>query len=366
MKEINIAKILVNKRKEKGLTQDELANYIGVSKASVSKWETGQSYPDITFLPQLAAYFNISIDELMNYAPQMTKENIMVLYQELSADFSKKPFTEVMVEVRQIIKKYYSCFPLLLQMTVLMMNHFMLAEESDTQTAILEEAIVICGRIKAESADFYLNRQANSIEAVINLMLNRPSEVIDLLDDSLHPIPQDEMALANAYHMRGDVVDAKKTLQITSYQYALCLVGAAVQLLPLYMDEKERFEEILRRNLAVAEIFNLETLHPNAFLQLSSTAAYCLTMSGDYDRALDFLKKGVDAFKNFDFPVMLHGDDYFDLLDDWFKNFDLGTNALRDEKTIKESILQMFENSAFAPLFDMPEYKRIVESAKNL
>lgn len=53
-------------RKEKGITQDELANYIGVSKASVSKWETGQSYPDIAFLPQLAAYFNISVDELID------------------------------------------------------------------------------------------------------------------------------------------------------------------------------------------------------------------------------------------------------------------------------------------------------------
>ncbi|WP_419762087.1 helix-turn-helix domain-containing protein, partial [Bacillus mobilis] len=39
--------------------------YNGITKASVSKWETGQSYPDITFLPLLASYFNISIDELI-------------------------------------------------------------------------------------------------------------------------------------------------------------------------------------------------------------------------------------------------------------------------------------------------------------
>ena len=62
MKELNLSNILVKKRKEKGITQDQLAAYIGVSKASVSKWETGQSYPDITFLPQLAAYFNMSVD----------------------------------------------------------------------------------------------------------------------------------------------------------------------------------------------------------------------------------------------------------------------------------------------------------------
>jgi len=91
MKGINIAKTLAAKRKEKGITQDELAAYVGVSKASVSKWETGQSYPDITFLPQLAAYFNISVDRLIDYAPQMAKEDIKKLYHRLASDFAANP-----------------------------------------------------------------------------------------------------------------------------------------------------------------------------------------------------------------------------------------------------------------------------------
>ena len=123
MKEINIGRVLTKKRKEKGITQDELANYIGVSKASVSKWETEQSYPDVTFLPQLAAYFNISIDELMDYQPQMTKEDIRALYKNLSGKFASEPLETVLTECRTIIKKYYSCFPLLLQMGILMINH---------------------------------------------------------------------------------------------------------------------------------------------------------------------------------------------------------------------------------------------------
>ncbi|HAG42872.1 MAG TPA: hypothetical protein DCL31_05175 [Clostridium sp.] len=51
MKEINIARTLIDKRKEKGITQEELAKYIGISKASISKWEIGQRYLDIIFLP---------------------------------------------------------------------------------------------------------------------------------------------------------------------------------------------------------------------------------------------------------------------------------------------------------------------------
>lgn len=43
MKEINIARAIIQKRREKGMTQEDLASYIGVSKASVSKWETGGS-----------------------------------------------------------------------------------------------------------------------------------------------------------------------------------------------------------------------------------------------------------------------------------------------------------------------------------
>lgn len=76
MRGLNIGKCIVHKRKEKGITQEQLANYIGVSKASVSKWESGSSYPDIVLLPELATYFNISVDELLGYSPQLTKEDI--------------------------------------------------------------------------------------------------------------------------------------------------------------------------------------------------------------------------------------------------------------------------------------------------
>ncbi|MDZ5723725.1 helix-turn-helix transcriptional regulator [Acetobacterium sp. K1/6] len=104
MKELNIGKIIVARRREKGLTQEDLAAYIRVSKASVSKWETGQSYPDITLLPQLSAYFNISIDDLMGYSPQLTAADIKALYHRLADDFATRPVAEVLAECETIIK----------------------------------------------------------------------------------------------------------------------------------------------------------------------------------------------------------------------------------------------------------------------
>ena len=127
---MKIHDVIRSKRKEMGLTQEELARYIGVSAPAVNKWEKGLSYPDITLLPVLAAYFNLSIDDLIGYEPQMVKEDIKKLYRRLADRFVKDPFEEVKAECDGYIKKYYSCFPLLLQMALLLMNHYHLAEKT--------------------------------------------------------------------------------------------------------------------------------------------------------------------------------------------------------------------------------------------
>lgn len=64
---MNISKLNENIaffRKKRGITQEELANALGVTNQAVSKWESGKCAPDIQLLPDIAEYFNISIDEL--------------------------------------------------------------------------------------------------------------------------------------------------------------------------------------------------------------------------------------------------------------------------------------------------------------
>ena len=73
---MKINQIIRQRRRELSLTQEQVAAYLGVSTPAVNKWEKGSTYPDITLLPQLAAFFHLTIDELMGYEPQLTQEEI--------------------------------------------------------------------------------------------------------------------------------------------------------------------------------------------------------------------------------------------------------------------------------------------------
>lgn len=66
--------MIASKRKEKGMTQLELADLMGVSDKAVSKWERDLSCPDVNSLPKLAEIFEMSVDELMQIKTGGNKE----------------------------------------------------------------------------------------------------------------------------------------------------------------------------------------------------------------------------------------------------------------------------------------------------
>jgi transcriptional regulator with XRE-family HTH domain len=62
---VDIGKTIKENRTKKGETQEDLSNYLYVSRQLVSKWENGKSYPDLNQLIQLSDHYNLSLDELM-------------------------------------------------------------------------------------------------------------------------------------------------------------------------------------------------------------------------------------------------------------------------------------------------------------
>ena len=68
---------IAEKRKKKGLTQEELADKLGVSAQAVSKWENDISCPDIMTLPNLSDRLGISIDELLRGSKEESQTTLL-------------------------------------------------------------------------------------------------------------------------------------------------------------------------------------------------------------------------------------------------------------------------------------------------
>ena len=75
MKKQTLGMMISSLRKEKGMTQLELAEKMGVTDKAVSKWERDLSLPDINSIPKLAEIFDVSVDDLMQVKTE-TKENM--------------------------------------------------------------------------------------------------------------------------------------------------------------------------------------------------------------------------------------------------------------------------------------------------
>ena len=76
---IILAANILKYRKKIGLSQDELAQKLGVTFQAVSKWENAKAAPDITFLPIMADVFESSIDDLFSYMPKSKREALNIL-----------------------------------------------------------------------------------------------------------------------------------------------------------------------------------------------------------------------------------------------------------------------------------------------
>lgn len=105
--ELNIGKSIRRLRNENNITQEELATTIGVSAQAVSKWERNEGYPDITLLPEISAFFGVSLDTLCGIDEERDRRDISAIHDRIHNALT---YDERVSAARNGVKKYpYSC-----------------------------------------------------------------------------------------------------------------------------------------------------------------------------------------------------------------------------------------------------------------
>ena len=364
MNSLNLSDNIIRLRHKKKITQEQLADFVGVTKASVSKWETRQSMPDVLLLPKIAAFFDVTVDELLGYKPQLSKEQIQKIYRDLATAFAKESFEDVMKKSQTLVKKYYSCYPFLFQIGILWLNHFMLASDSTRRTEVLTAILDLCCRIISDCKDIGLCEDAVILKASVCLQLERGDDVIETLEEILNPCrlsAQSDGILIQAYILAGEKDKADSFTQMSMFLNLVNLVSSATHYITIHSDNFSVCENTIQRVESMIAIYHMERIHPNTAVVFCYQAAMVYCMHGKKQEALNMLKRytaGVDYLLT-DENLALHGDNYFNRISEWYEQLDIGADAPRDKRVILDSAVQALSHPLFVILEKDDEFQKM-------
>lgn len=100
-------------RREKGLTQEELAEIIGVAHQSVSRWERGECYPDIELLPVIAGFLDTTTDKILGVGKPAEESAVKKYLDDFQAAISRGDITSCIDTARKGLKEFPNNFVLL-------------------------------------------------------------------------------------------------------------------------------------------------------------------------------------------------------------------------------------------------------------
>lgn len=131
----NIARL----RRQKGVTQEQLAQAVGVSAPAVSKWETSQSLPDIGLLGPIARYFGITIDDLLLFKRELSKQEVIRLTDGIAETFEKKGHAAGMELCRRSVREYPDCIFLKLKIAGMYSGYLIRIHREEWRESQLKE-----------------------------------------------------------------------------------------------------------------------------------------------------------------------------------------------------------------------------------
>ena len=287
MLNVNIA----NLRKARGISQEQLAELLNTSRQAVSKWERGESYPDLDKLKDLAVFFNVSIDYLLGYDVQ---SHALGAFMTRLGECTKTRKPDISLEELKIM---VSTHPNNFQLITAAANYisFFWLSQSNHDTAnlvieYLERAIQVFQPDNPEGTT--INDLRKSI-ADIHAFVGKFAEAKKYLEE--HHVKDAKLLLASCELELGDSEAASSLVSITFLESALNISnGLITQVLALTaQDNIDEAYDLAK--WAIGFVKSIESKE-NILLAFDFFNTFMLAVCDryykrDYQEHLDFLKE---------------------------------------------------------------------------
>ncbi|HGT1715405.1 TPA: helix-turn-helix domain-containing protein, partial [Clostridioides difficile] len=288
--QIKIGKVIQRLRKERNLTQEQLAKFIGVSTPAVSKWESGNSYPDIELLPLLADFFNVSIDKLLNYKIDLSEEEVMKIYKELESGFArieidlsteepKEEFRQDLESVKKLSNMYIEKYP---------------------KSYLLK--LRICSLYQMYSYKFGKSELNDRVKETTNILedIVRNTDDIQIKETAL-------IILSSAYCMLEDYEKAELYLNMIHKSIG----DTSVNLAMIYLKQNRLEEaEILLQNKLFSNVFNISmdckgiiNVYKNQYKELKKKLENRNFNKNAIEREMEYIKNKLLGYANLSLEI---------------------------------------------------------------
>ncbi len=209
---MKINEIIRKKRKEQGLTQEQLADLLNITAPAVNKWENGFSYPDITTLPTLARLLKTDLNELLSFNEDLTDEEIVNFTNNLVNVVNEKGFDVGYEMAMEKISSFPTCEKLIASVAPFLNSAIYMYAVQDSEKYKEELDILFKKLINSEVVQIK--------ELATTMLINRSiekedyKEAEDLINNMSQPIFDRERHLASLYLKQGKINEALKLWQL--------------------------------------------------------------------------------------------------------------------------------------------------------
>ncbi|MDU3323694.1 helix-turn-helix domain-containing protein [Clostridium sp.] len=355
---LRIGSVIQKLRKLKGLTQEQLAESIGVSKAAVSKWESGSTYPDITLLSPIARLLDTTVDGLLEFEENLTKNEIDEILMKCSNKFTTSDYFQAYEYSEKYLKEYPNCLELKLQMTGLYFIYMSSLTSEGDMNRFMDRIIEMLKEV-SKSEDNVLKDNALLSLSSYYIMLEKYDEALAVVNKLPESSTDRKVVTATIYYHNGDI-GASKSI----YQQLLLesIQNCGINLVSLAkIAEKEgnldKGIKILGTNMNISKLFNVSNNGAGTYMEIAEMYA----RNGMEEKALDALEK-YELF-----VINSLGENKENLSDTIYFDTIKVEKKLVTNEHMKDSINLLFEgNESFDAIKDNIRFKKLIKRIKEL
>lgn len=293
-KRLKIGATIGRLRRDKGLTQQELAELLGVSPAAVSKWETDRAWPEITLLCPLARALDTNVDTLLDFEQSLTDRQAAEKIDELLQSARREQAGQAEQRLEGLLRLYPGCAALQYNAALAWDAFRLLFPQAGSQQTRrwAQRKRQLLEQVYGEKASAYWQPAAVQL-ALLALEEGQTCRARQLLEAIPQPTAEPQLAWVRLYRQQNQPEKALELLQkrlfLLARQQMDCL---AAMLDPALLPDSRRRLEICRACQLLDQLFGMGGLQQGLFLLV-------YVEEGQWEQAAQALEGYVQALLHF-------------------------------------------------------------------